>query len=227
MFGGHLTIDEDKSHGSNPLGEGDEGGLGGVTDGTEHGFTEEAPSEGYTVEAAYETTCLPDLDGMGVSQGVKPTVGLGHLVMNPRPAEALPGGSAARDNPGEMAVEGDLQGGFPEELAHTPGDADLPWEQDTPGVRGPPKDRLLFVVPGEDTHAVGQKETFRCQVTSDGQDALGGGQLGWRENQPVREAKDRHGAGRSVRDRCGGRCRPYRRPQPHARRLQGDRKGPR
>lgn len=48
-------------------------------------------------------------------------------------------------------------------------DMEFVGKEDGPGIGGPPQDGLVFVIPGENTVAVGFEQSLRAQVASDGE----------------------------------------------------------
>ncbi len=62
---------------------------------------------------------------------------------------------------------------FAHGLPETPGNLQLFREQYEPGVRAPPQDGLVLVVPGEDAHGIGKQQPPGREVAPYGQQAVG------------------------------------------------------
>ena len=189
---GQLPIEQGEPPAGQPRIQGRQRRAAGLGLQAEHALAEEGATQGHSVETAPQLAIPPRFDAVGMARAVQGQVGLPHLRRDPGAVLAGAGHlGAVPDHRLEGRVEAGLEGLVPQAPAGAGGEVQVAGPQQGPLWRGPPEQRILLTEPREDAAAIGLQEPGHREVPADGQKAVFG-QLRVREDQAVRQPKDRH-----------------------------------
>lgn len=157
MGRGLLAIDDMKVPGLKLAHEPDERYFGCIIDSGEHRLGKESPTDCHTVQSADQATVSPCLHRMGMAEFVQTCIGVQHVLCDPGTSAWIlwTWPCALRHDLSETNVERDGK----ETAAHGPAQAtsnvEFLGKQYSPGIRRPPEDGLILVVPGENALPIG------------------------------------------------------------------------
>ena len=195
MLGAHLAIDEAHVPAREPLHRADERDLRRVGPVREHRLAEEGAAERDAVEPARERFALPRLERVREPEPMQPLVRVDHLRHDPGAVLIRPlARRATPDHLIERAVRGDPVAAAADRAPERGGDVQPFRLEDEARIGGPPEDRRVVAIPGEDPRGVGGEEPLGREIPADREQPVGLGLLRIRERHLSRQPVDRHAA---------------------------------
>lgn len=157
MGRGLLAIDDVKVPGLKLAHEPHESHFGCIIDSGEHRLGKEGASDRHAIEPADQATVSPCFHRMGMAEFVQTCIGVQHVACDPgSPVGILPARRCALFHDSSKAdVECDREQTRSKASFKAAGDMKLLGEQHGAGIRRPPENGLILVVPGENALSVG------------------------------------------------------------------------
>jgi hypothetical protein len=168
-----LAIEQLKAPLAQTLTEMRHSNLGSIGDSAKHGLTAEYFSHGHTVNPTHQLTLVPDLHRMSLAHTVQLAIGLDHLCGNPGTSIIISGGRAGLHNSGKIFIAGDSIFLATQGPNQTFGEVQARHRDQAALTGAPPKNRVVILIPGKDTLAIGIDKRRWGQVTADCKEPIG------------------------------------------------------
>lgn len=187
MGRGLLAVNEAKAPSVKLSEQSDQRHFARVIDLCEHRLGKERPAHRDAIQSSNEMTIVPCLDRVGIAEIVESCVSVQHLSRDPGASLRIlrTWSCTLFHDLSKASIERNGEHIRAEASFKTARHVKLLREQDGSGIRRPPENRLIVVVPGENAMPIGFEKALRSEISSHGKEALRRGSINGREPDVV------------------------------------------